>query len=138
MKSTIKWVDNVQFVAETGSGHTMVIDGAPEYGGRNTGSRPMELVLAGAASCTAFDVVLMLNKSRQKFTSLHVDAEAERADVDPKVFTTIKLIFKIGGKDLDPAAVERAVRLSKEKYCSATAMLGMTAKIVTEIVLSEA
>ena len=138
MKSTIKWIDTVQFVAETGSGHAIVIDGAPEYGGRNTGSRPMELVLAGAASCTAFDVVLMLNKSRQKFTSLHVDAEAERADVDPKVFTTIKLIFKIAGKGMDPGAVERAVKLSKEKYCSATAMLGMTAKISTEIVLTEA
>ena len=138
MKSTIKWIDNVQFVAETGSGHALVVDGAPEYGGRNTGSRPMELVLAGAASCTAFDVVLMLNKSRQKFTSLHVDADAERAEVDPKVFTTIKLTFKIAGKGLDPAAVERAVKLSKEKYCSATAMLGMTAKITTEIEISEA
>ena len=138
MKSTIKWVDNVQFVAETGSGHAVVIDGAPENGGRNTGPRPMELVLAGAATCTAFDVVLMLNKSRQKFTSFHVDAEAERAEVDPKVFTTITLTFKLAGKGLDPAAVERAVKLSKEKYCSATAMLGMTAKITTEIVISEA
>ena len=137
MKSTIKWVDNVQFVAETGSGHAIVIDGAPEYGGRNTGSRPMELVLAGAASCTAFDVVLMLNKSRQKFTSFHVDAQAERAETDPKVFTTVTLTFKFTGQGLDPAAVERAVRLSKEKYCSATAMLGMTAKITTEIVISE-
>lgn len=138
MKSTIKWVDNVQFVAETGSGHALVIDGAPEFGGRNTGSRPMELVLAGAASCTAFDVVLMLKKSRQNFTSLHVEADAERADVDPKVFTAIKLTFKVAGKGLDPAAVERAVKLSKDKYCSATAMLGMTAAITTEIVVSEA
>ena len=138
MKSTIKWLDNVQFVAETGSGHALVIDGAPEYGGRNTGSRPMELVLAGAASCTAFDVVLMLNKSRQKFTSFHVDADAERAEVDPKVFTAIKLTFKLTGNGLDPAVVERAVRLSREKYCSATAMLGMTAKIITEIVISDA
>ena len=137
MKSTVKWIDNVQFVAETGSGHAVVIDGAPEHGGRNTGPRPMELVLAGAASCTAFDVVLMLNKSRQKFTRLHVDAEAERADVDPKVFTAIKLTFNIAGIGLDPAAVERAVRLSKEKYCSATAMLGMTATITTQIVISD-
>jgi putative redox protein len=137
MKSTIKWVDNVQFVAETGSGHAIVIDGAPEYGGRNTGSRPMELLLAGAASCTAFDVVLMLKKSRQNFTRLHVDADAERADVDPKVFTAIKLTFTVAGKGIDPAAVERAVKLSKEKYCSATAMLGMTAKITTEVVISE-
>jgi len=138
VKSTVKWVDSVQFVAETGSGHAVVIDGAPEYGGRNTGARPMELVLAGAASCTAFDVVLMLKKSRQNFTSLHVEADAERAETDPKVFTAIKLTFKLAGKGLDPAAVERAVKLSKEKYCSATAMLGSTAKITTEIMISEA
>lgn len=137
MKSTIKWVDNVQFVAETGSGHAIVIDGAPEYGGRNTGGRPMELVLAGAASCTAFDVVLMLKKSRQNFTSLRVDADAVRAETEPKVFTAIKLTFRLSGTGLDPAAVERAVKLSKEKYCSATAMLGKTAEITTEIVISE-
>ena len=137
MKSTIKWVDNVQFVAETGSGHAVVIDGAPEYGGRNAGVRPMELVLAGAASCTAFDVVLMLKKSRQNFTSLNVDADAVRAETDPKVFTAIKLTFKLSGKGLDPAAVERAVKLSKEKYCSATAMLGKTAEITTEIIITE-
>ena len=137
MKTSIKWVDNVQFVAETGSGHAIVVDGAPEYGGRNTGSRPMELVLAGAASCTAFDVVLMLKKSRQNFTRLHVEADAVRADTDPKVFTAIKLSFHVAGKGLDPAAVERAVKLSKEKYCSATAMLGKTAEISTEIILSE-
>lgn len=98
----------------------------------------MELVLAGAASCTAFDVVLMLRKSRQNFTRLHVEAEAARADTDPKVFTAIKLTFHVAGKSLDASAVERAVRLSKEKYCSATAMLGKTAEITTEIVLSEA
>ncbi len=138
MKSTIKWVDDVQFVAETGSGHALVIDGAPEYGGRNTGARPMELVLAGAASCTAFDVVLMLNKSRQKFTRLQVEADAARADTDPKVFTAIKLTFHVAGIGLDRAAVERAVKLSKEKYCSATAMLGKTAEITTEVVISEA
>jgi putative redox protein len=138
MKSSVKWVDQVQFVAETGSGHAIVIDGAPEFGGRNTGARPMELVLAGAASCMAFDVVLMLNKSRQKFTRLHCDADAERAEIDPKVFTTIKLTLKVAGNGLDRAAVERAVKLSKEKYCSATAMLGMTAKITTEIEISEA
>ena len=136
MKTSIKWVDNVQFVAETGSGHALVIDGAPEYGGRNTGSRPMELVLAGAASCTAFDVVLMLKKSRQNFSKLHVEADAVRAETDPKVFTAIKLTFHVAGKSLDPAAVERAVKLSKEKYCSATAMLGKTAEITTEIVIS--
>ena len=137
MKSTIKWVDNVQFVAETGSGHAIVIDGAPDHGGRNTGARPMELVLAGAASCSAFDVILMLKKSRQNFTSLHVEADAVRAETEPKVFTGIKLTFKLSGKGLDPAAVERAVKLSKDKYCSATAMLGKTAEITTQIIISE-
>jgi putative redox protein len=137
MKSTVKWTDNIQFVAEVGSGHAMIVDGAPDHGGRNTGARPMELVLAGAASCTAIDVVLMLKKSRQAFTAFSVDADAERASEDPKVFTAIKLTFRVSGKGLDPKAVERAVKLSKEKYCSATAMLGKTAEITTEIVLTE-
>ncbi len=135
MQVSIEWVQQVQFVAETGSGHGVVIDGAPEYGGRNTGPRPMELVLAGAASCTAFDVVLMLNKSRQKFTRLQVQAEAVRAETDPKVFIAIKLTYRLAGPALDRKAVERAVQLSKEKYCSATAMLGHTAEITTEIIL---
>ncbi len=135
MKSTIKWTDNLQFVAEVGSGHAIVVDGAPDHGGRNTGSRPMELVLAGAASCTAIDVILMLKKSRQTITSFSVDADAERASEDPKVFTAIKLTFRVSGNSVDRAAVERAVKLSKEKYCSATAMLGHTAIITTEIVI---
>jgi putative redox protein len=138
MKSIVKWTDNVQFVAEVGSGHALVIDGAPDYGGRNTGARPMELVLAGAASCTAFDVILMLQKSRQQITSFSVEADADRAETDPKVFTAIKLTFRVAGKGVDEKAVERAVKLSKEKYCSATAMLGLTATITTEIVVSEA
>ncbi|MGL4230517.1 MAG: OsmC family protein [Casimicrobium sp.] len=138
MKSTVKWTDGIQFVAEVGSGHAMVVDGAPDHGGRNTGARPMELVLAGAASCTAIDVVLMLKKSRQNVTSFAVEADAERATEDPKVFTAIKLTFKVAGVDLDPKAVERAVTLSKEKYCSATSMLGHTAKITTEIVIEAA
>jgi putative redox protein len=137
MKSVVKWTDNVQFVAEVGSGHAIVIDGAPDYGGRNTGARPMELVLAGAASCTAFDVILMLQKSRQQITSFSVEADADRAETDPKVFTAIKLTFRVTGKGVDEKAVERAVKLSKEKYCSATAMLGLTAKITTEIVVEE-
>jgi putative redox protein len=138
MKSTIKWTDNIQFVAEVGSGHAVVVDGSPDHGGRNTGARPMELVLAGAASCTAIDVVLMLKKSRQNVTAFSVDADAERASEDPKVFTAIKLTFRIAGKGIDRAAVERAVKLSKEKYCSATAMLGHTATITSEIVIEEA
>ncbi len=135
MKSTIKWTDNIQFVAEVGSGHAVVVDGSPDHGGRNTGARPMELVLAGAASCTAIDVILMLKKSRQRITAFSVDADAVRANEDPKVFTAIKLTFRVAGNDIDHAAVERAVRLSKEKYCSATAMLGHTAEIATEIVI---
>lgn len=131
-------MDNVQFVAEVGSGHALVIDGAPDYGGRNTGARPMELVLAGAASCTAFDVVLMLKKARQNFTAFSVEAEAERASEDPKVFTAIKLTFRVTGPAIDPKVVERSVKLSKEKYCSATAMLGHTAEITTEILVSAA
>jgi putative redox protein len=137
MKSSIRWIDGIQFVAEVGSGHAIVVDGSPDHGGRNTGARPMELVLAGAASCTAIDVVLMLKKSRQNVTSFSVDADAERAAEDPKVFTAIKLIFRVSGKAIDIAAVERAVKLSKEKYCSATAMLGHTAKITTEIVVTQ-
>jgi putative redox protein len=137
MKSSIRWTDGIQFVAEVGSGHALVVDGSPDHGGRNTGARPMELVLAGAASCTAIDVILMLKKSRQSVTSFSVDADAERANEDPKVFTAIKLIFRVAGKAIDPAAVERAVKLSKEKYCSATAMLGHTAKITTEIVVTQ-
>jgi putative redox protein len=137
MKSSIRWTDGIQFVAEVGSGHALVVDGAPDHGGRNTGARPMELVLAGAASCTAIDVILMLKKSRQVVTSFSVDADAERASEDPKVFTAIKLTFCVSGKSIDPAAVERAVRLSKEKYCSATAMLGHTAIITTEIVVTQ-
>lgn len=138
MKSTIKWTDNIQFVAEVGSGHAVVVDGSPDHGGRNTGARPMELVLAGAASCTAIDVVLMLKKSRQNVAAFSVDADAERASEDPKVFTAIKLTFRVAGKGIDRAAVERAVKLSKEKYCSATAMLGHTATITSEIVIEEA
>jgi len=137
MKAIVQWVDGVQFVAETGSGHAIVADGAPEYGGRNTGPRPMELVLAGAATCTAFDVVLMLAKARQRFTRFQVVAEADRAEADPKVFTAIRLIYRVGGTALDAKVVERAVKLSKEKYCSATAMLGRTAAVTTEIVLED-
>jgi putative redox protein len=137
MKSSIRWTDGIQFVAEVGSGHAVVVDGAPDHGGRNTGARPMELVLAGAASCTAIDVVLMLKKSRQDVSTFSVDAEAERANEDPKVFTAIKLTFRVAGRNIDPAAVERAVKLSKEKYCSATAMLGHTAAITTEIVVTQ-
>ena len=138
MKVRIKWVEGVSFVAETESGHAVVVDGAPSAGGRNLGPRPMELVLAGTAACTAFDVVWILKKARQPVSDCTVEAEAERATDEPKVFTRIHLIYRVRGKGLQRAQVERAVKLSKEKYCSATAMLAKTAEVSFEIVLEEA
>ena len=137
MKARVKWVEGVSFVAETGSGHAMVIDGAQEAGGRNLGARPMELVLAGAAACSAFDVVWILRKARQPVADCVVEAEADRAAVEPKVFTAIRLTYRVAGRGLDARQVERAVKLSKEKYCSATIMLGKTVEITTRIELIE-
>ncbi|MEY3528265.1 MAG: hypothetical protein RLZZ549_748, partial [Pseudomonadota bacterium] len=117
------------FMAETGTGHILNMDGAPEAGGRNLAPRPMELMLAGAGGCTAFDVVLILQRSRQNISACEVSLQAERAETDPKVFTKINLHFTVKGKDLDPSKVERAINLSHDKYCSATAMLGKTAEI---------
>jgi len=122
---------------ESGSGHAVFVDGAPEHGGRNLGMRPMEMVLAGAAACTAFDVVLILKRARQPVTDCVVEAEADRAAVEPKVFTRIRLAYTIAGRGLDPRQVERAVKLSKEKYCSATIMLAKTAEIETTIAIVE-
>ena len=138
MKATVKWVDGVSFVAETGSGHAVVVDGSPEAGGRNIGPRPMELVLAGTAACTAFDVVWILKKARQPVSDCVVDAEAERAPEEPKVFTRIHLRYLVRGNGLSQAQVERAVKLSKEKYCSATLMLAKTAEITFEIAIEDA
>ena len=135
MRARIKWIEGVSFVAETESGHAIVVDGAPDAGGRNLGPRPMELVLAGTAACTAFDVVWILKKARQAVTGCVVEADAERATDDPKVFTRIHLKYRISGTDLNPAQVERAVKLSKDKYCSATAMLAKTAEITFEIAI---
>ena len=137
MKARIKWVEGVSFVAETGSGHSVVIDGAPEAGGRNLGARPMELVLAGAAACGAFDVVWILRKARQPIADCVVEAEADRAALEPKVFTAIRLTYRVAGRGLDPRQVEKAVKLSKEKYCSATIMLGKTAEITSRIEIIE-
>ena len=123
MKARIKWVEGVSFVAESGSGHAIVIDGSPEHGGRNLGMRPMEAVLIGLGSCSAFDVVSILRKSRQKVSSCHVELDAERADAVPAVFTRIHLHYVVRGKAVKPAAVERAVKLSVDTYCSASAML---------------
>jgi putative redox protein len=137
MTARVRWLEQVSFVAETGSGHAVVVDGAPAAGGRNLGMRPMELVLAGAAACTAFDVVHILKRGRQPVADCVVEAEAHRADADPKVFTRIHLVYRVAGRNLDPHQVERAVRLSKEKYCSATLMLARTAEITWEVVLTE-
>jgi putative redox protein len=125
----------VSFVGESESGHAVVVDGAPEYGGRNRGMRPMELVLLGAAVCTAFDVVVILRKARQPIADCTVDADAERAEAEPRVFTRIHLRYAVAGRGLDPRQVERAVKLSKDKYCSATQMLAKTAEITFEIAI---
>jgi putative redox protein len=137
VKARIKWVEGVSFVAETGSGHAIVVDGAPEAGGRNLGARPMELVLAGAVACTAFDVLWILKKGRHSVTDCVVEAEGDRAAEDPKVFTRVHLRYRVSGKGLDRAQVERAVKLSKDKYCSATPMLAATAEITFEVAVEE-
>ncbi len=135
MKARIRWLEGLTFVAESGSGHSVVVDGAPEHGGRNAGIRPMELVLAGAAACTAFDLVSILRKARQPVADCIVEADAERAPTEPKVFTRIHLRYTVAGRGLDPHQVERAVKLSKEKYCSATIMLARTAEVSHEIAI---
>lgn len=129
MDCVVKWVDNMSFLAETGSGHMINMDGAPEAGGRNLAARPMELLLAGTGGCTAFDVMLILKKSRQQVTGCEVALKADRASEDPKVFTRIGFHFKISGRGLKPEVVERAIHLSAEKYCSASIMIGKTAKM---------
>jgi putative redox protein len=132
MECTVRWggLDGgMTFVAETGSGHAFVMDGAPDGGGRNLGPRPMETVLAGTGACTAYDVVLILKKGRQDVRGCHVKLTTERAETHPKVFTRIHMHFVVRGRDLKPAAVERAVHLSHEKYCSASAMLSKTAEM---------
>jgi putative redox protein len=126
------------FAAETGSGHLITMDGAADGGGRNLAPRPMETVLAGTGACTAYDVVLILRRGRHDVTSCRVELESERATTDPKVFTKIHMHFRIAGSDLPEAAVERAVRLSHEKYCSASAMLGKTAEMTTSFEIAPA
>ncbi len=129
MKARAKWVEGMAFMGEAGSGHAVMMDGAPEYGGRNIGIRPMEMLLIGLAGCTGFDVVSILKKDREAVTGCEVEVEAERATTDPKVFTKIHLHYRITGRDLSRAKAERAVTLSKEKYCSASIMLGATAEM---------
>jgi len=129
MQARVKWLDHMSFVGESGSGHSVVLDGSPDHGGRNLGVRPMEMLLMGLGGCTAFDVVLMLQKSRQKIIDVEVSLDAERATDIPHVFTRIDAHFKIWGTDLSEKHVERAVNLSAEKYCSATKMLEKSAEI---------
>ena len=133
MQARVKWLDNMSFVGESGSGHSIVLDGSPEHGGRNLGVRPMETVLIGLGGCSAFDVMLMLKKSRQQVSNCEVFLEAERADAVPAVFTRIKLTFEVSGTDLSEKRVNRAVSLSVEKYCSVTKMLEPTVEIEYEV-----
>ncbi|KAF0230678.1 MAG: putative redox [Beijerinckiaceae bacterium] len=129
MKARAKLIEGMAFLGEAGSGHTVVMDGSPEYGGRNIGIRPMELLLVGLAGCTAFDVVNILRKGREDVADCVVEVSATRAGDDPKVFTAIHLDYLVKGKGLSEAKVERAIALSAEKYCSASIMLGKTAEI---------
>jgi len=129
METRITWKGNVSFLAESGSGHSVLMDGAPEAGGQNLGPRPMEMLLMGLGGCTTFDVILILKKSRQEISDCVVEIDAKRAQIDPKVFTHIHLHFKITGNNLNSQQVERAINLSAEKYCSASIMLKNTVQI---------
>ena len=131
MQARVKWVQDVMFVTESGSGHAVVVDGSPEYGGRNMGPRPMELLLMGLGGCTSFDVVTILKKARQKVTSCEAELSAERAEGVPAVFTKIHVHFVVKGQDLKDAQVKKAVDLSAEKYCSASIMLGQAGVVIT-------
>ena len=137
MRARIKWVEGVSFLGQTESNHSVLMDGAPEAGGKNLGPRPMELVLLGTGGCTAFDVVHILKKSRQQVTDCVAEIQAERAETDPKVFTKIHFHFIITGKQLKAEQVERAIHLSAEKYCSASIMLGKTALITHDFEIVE-
>jgi len=138
MKARIKWVQDVTFLGESGSGHAVVMDGPTDFGGRNLGVRPMEMLLLGMGGCASFDVVLILNRSRQAITDCVAEIEAERAEQDPKVFTAIHVHFIVTGRQLNEKRVARAVELSAEKYCSASIMLGKTATITHDYEIREA
>ena len=140
MECTVKWLgqeSGMSFMAETGSGHMVAMDGAPEAGGRNLAPRPMEMLLAGAGGCTAFDIVMILKKGRHQVSGCDVRLEADRAETDPKVFTRIHFHFRVSGHNLKPEAVARAIDLSKDKYCSASIMLGKTASITHDFEIIE-
>ena len=138
MECKVKWTgDGMSFLAETGSNHALVMDGAPEAGGRNLAPRPMEMVLAGTGGCSAFDVVMILKKGRHAISGCEVSLKAERAETDQKIFTRIHFHFRVSGKSLKPEAVARAIELSKDKFCSASIMLGKTAEITHDFEIVE-
>ncbi len=137
MECTVRWTSGMTFLAETASNHVVAMDGAPEGGGRNLAPRPMEMVLVGTGGCTAYDVVLILKKSGQEVTGCEVRLTSERAETDPKVFTKIHMHFAVRGRGLKRNLVEHAIRLSHEKYCSASIMLGKTAEITRDFELIE-
>lgn len=137
MKARVHWVRDVMFVGESGSGHSVVMDGAPDAGGRNMGFRPMEMLLLGLGGCSAFDVMMILRRGREQVTDCVVEIDADRAETDPKVFTKIRMRYVVTGRKLDPKKVDRAVHLSAEKYCSATAVMSKTAQIEHAIEILE-
>lgn len=137
MKARVLWVENSMFLGESGSGHTIVMDGPPESGGRNLGVRPMEMLLLGMGGCTAFDVMHILKKGRHAVLDCDVQLEAERAETDPKVFTKIHVHFIVKGKGLSETVVARAIELSAEKYCSASIMLGKSVEITHDFEVIE-
>lgn len=137
MKARVKWVEDMTFLATSASGHAVVMDSAPELGGSNLGPRPMEMLLMGAGGCTAIDVVHILKKGRHAVSGCAVELDAQRAESDPKVFTRIHFRFRVRGKGLKPEAVERAIKLSAEKYCSASIMLAKTAELTHDFEIIE-
>lgn len=137
MECSVRWTGGMTFLAETGSNHLVAMDGAVEGGGRNLAPRPMEMLLAGTGGCTAYDVVVILKKNGQDVTGCEVRLSSERADTDPKVFTRIHMHFTIAGRNLRRNLVEQAIRLSHEKYCSASVMLGKTAEITRDFEILE-
>lgn len=138
MECTIKWDGDARFMADTSSGHKIRMEGAGDLGGQNQAPRPMELILAGAGGCTAYDVVLILKRGRHAVAGCEVQLKAERAETDPKVFTRIHYHYIVSGQSLKPEVVERAIKLSADKYCSASIMLGKTAEITHDFEIIEA
>lgn len=137
MKARVKWLDHMSFVGESGSGHSVVMDGAPEVGGRNLGVRPMEMVLLGLGGCTSFDMVLILQRQRQAISDCQVEIEAQRAESTPRVFTKIHVHYIVKGSGLDPKKVERAVNMTAEKYCSVSIMLSASVELTHDFEIIE-